>query len=448
MTNSKNNEFDIFIANSIYPDAESLLTAHLKSLEEIKDDCCVVLDTNVLLVPYGTGKGSLDQIRQTYAALIAQNRLVVPGQVAREFAKNRANKLAELYQQLNRKRSIPSLQQGRYPLLEPLAEYQQVIELEKRIDDSLREYRDAIGRLLAHVRGWNWNDPVSMMYADLFCGKVVLDPPLSHEEIEKDLARRQLHSIPPGYKDSDKPDKGIGDLLIWNTILKVGETRKKSVIFVSGEEKPDWWHSSERQPLYPRYELVDEFRRHSEGRSFHIVELSRLLELYGASKQVVEEVQRGEQRLDAEQALQTMREYQKSLAEQTAQATKAVGIWLMRKYPHSIVQENRRGPDFTVVNSDGTKMGVEVKFHLKGGRVSLDRIRSAELGGENELIRGHCDDFALILVSGDDDEETILSWAGALERLSVQFPKHLHIVGYLASNGEFRESFSFRAQDK
>ena len=46
--------------------------------------------------------------------------------------------------------------------------------------------------------------------------------------------------------------------------------------------------------MYPRYELVDEFRRTSDGQSFHIVSFSEFLTLFGASPQVVEEVHREE----------------------------------------------------------------------------------------------------------------------------------------------------------
>jgi hypothetical protein len=67
------------------------------------------------------------------------------------------------------------------------------------------------------------------------------------------------------------------------------------VVFVSGEEKVDWWHRSEGQTLYPRYELVDEFRRNSDGHSFYIVNFSRLLDIYGASEEVVQEVRQSEQ---------------------------------------------------------------------------------------------------------------------------------------------------------
>jgi hypothetical protein len=91
---------DIFIVDSIYPEAESIFKIYLKGLEEIKDDCYIVLDTNVLLVPYTISKESLAQIRKTYETLISESRLIIPVQVSREFVKNRPNKLIELYQDL------------------------------------------------------------------------------------------------------------------------------------------------------------------------------------------------------------------------------------------------------------------------------------------------------------------------------------------------------------
>jgi exonuclease VII small subunit len=296
--------FDIFIANSTFPDAKSLFATYIKPLEEIKKTALVVLDTNALLVPYSIGKESLSQIKETYKKLVKTEQLLVPGQVAREFVKNRTNKIAQLFQQLSRKQnSTHNLQTGKYPLLESLSDYEETIRLEKEIDKLLNEYKKAISNVLDHIRSWTWNDPVSLLYAELFTKEVVFDLALNKEEQEKlqeELSRRQLHHIPPGYKDSNKEDSGIGDLLIWFTILEVGKSRKKDVIFVSNDQKPDWWYQSEKQALYPRYELVDEFRRESDGFSLHILPFSRFLDLYGASESVVEEVREEENRLSLE----------------------------------------------------------------------------------------------------------------------------------------------------
>jgi len=297
MAEDKKTEFDILVADSIYPDAESIFTSRFKSLQEIKNDCYIVLDTNALLVPYSIGKESLEQIQRTYKMLVAAKRLIIPSQVAREFAKNRANKISELYQQLSMKRdSAPNLNTGNYPLLYSLKDFKNVLHLEQKINKLLKEYREEIANTLSYVRDWVWDDPVSLLYRELFADGVVKHIQIDKEDVKKDLFWRQLHKVPPGYKDSAKPDEGIGDLLIWRTILETGSTAKKSVIFVSGEEKPDWWHLSNKQPLYPRYELVDEFRRVSEGQTFHIIKFSRFIDLFGASEEVVREIQRKEVR--------------------------------------------------------------------------------------------------------------------------------------------------------
>ena len=210
----QNNDFDIFIAKSIYPEAEAIFSTHLKSLEEIKDNAVIVFDTNALLVPYTIGRKSLDQIQKMYEVLVKEKRLVIPGQVAREFAKNRANKIAELFQQLNRKKdNIRNLQHGKYPLLESLREYGEVIRLEGEIDKLLDDYKGAVSKVLDHIRKWTWNDPVSLIYGQLFGKEVILDLPTDGKFVQDDLSRRQRHNIPPGYKDSGKDDEGIGDLL-------------------------------------------------------------------------------------------------------------------------------------------------------------------------------------------------------------------------------------------
>jgi uncharacterized protein YutE (UPF0331/DUF86 family)/rRNA-processing protein FCF1 len=300
----KHNEFDIFIANSIFPEVAPLFSTYVKSLETIKSDAIVVLDTNALLVPYSIGKESVGQIRETYKKLVLASQLIIPGQVAREFANNRANKILELFQQLTRKQSsVPNLQKGKYPLLESLPEYTETIRLEKEIDSLLKEYRKAISSVLDHIRSWTWNDPVSCLYSELFTEEMIFDLPIDKDEVKKELRRRQIHQIPPGYKDASKDDSGIGDLLIWFTILEIGKSKAKDVIFVSGDQKTDWWHRVEGQALYPRYELIDEFRRESGGNSLHIVQFSRFLDLYGASESAVEEVREEEGRLSAEFSL-------------------------------------------------------------------------------------------------------------------------------------------------
>jgi hypothetical protein len=294
---------DIFIARSVYPDPESVFTTRYDKLESIKDKCIVVLDTNTLLVPYTVTKQSLDKIKETYEGLIKLRRLVIPAQVAREFAKNRANKIMELFDQLSKKRNSSTLlKKEEYPLLDGLAEYKASLALEDQINEQIKTYRDTLGKVLDQVRAWTWDDPVSVLYGELFAQGVVREIAIDDEATLTDLRRRQLHKIPPAYKDSSKQDEGVGDLIIWQTILEIGRTEKQSVVFVSHDEKSDWWHRSNDQALYPRYELIDEFRRLSGGQTFHIVQLSRFLDLFGATQTVVDEVKEKESRIQEDVA--------------------------------------------------------------------------------------------------------------------------------------------------
>ena len=296
-------KFDAFVTNSVYPDTGEIFSFKVCPIEDLKNRAVIVLDTNVLLIPYTIGKESLGKIHDTYRTLVNENRLIIPGQVAREFATHRATKLSELYQQLSRKmNNAASPLKGRYPLLEDLASYQKITEIETRIDSLLEEYRKAIDAVLREIRNWTWNDPVSNRSASLFSDDVVFDLAINNKEnILEELERRRLHKIPPGYKDARKDDNGIGDLLIWLSILEIGQKRNTDLIFVSGDDKADWWHRSEKKPLYPRHELVDEYRRSSGGKSFHIVSFSDFLNLYGASDTIVKEVgqQEKEARLNA-----------------------------------------------------------------------------------------------------------------------------------------------------
>lgn len=295
----KQSKLDIFIARSLYPEAEAVFTSRYQSLKDLKGTCIVVLDTNTLVLPYLVGKDSLEQIKATYKALIDAKRLVIPAQVAREFAKLRPKKLAELYDKFSKRRdSQQRLDIGKYPLLADVPEYQQLLIQQDEINKLIDEYGKRLGKVLEHIENWFWNDPVSLVYQQLFDGAVIKQTSIADDEAKKDLERCIAHKIPPAYKDAPKPDGGVGDLLIWKTILEVGAKEKKSILFVSGDEKADWWYRSNNTALYPRYELVDEFRRVSEGQSFRIVKFSEFLDLFGADRPVVEEVREKEQPLE------------------------------------------------------------------------------------------------------------------------------------------------------
>jgi hypothetical protein len=293
----KSEGYDSFINDDIFPKGSNIFGVSSLTVKDTADDCVFVLDTNALLVPYGTESETLTIIANVYKQLKAEKRLILPGQVAREFAKNRPEKLKEIFSQLKRKQtSIQKLAIGNYPLLADITEFKKLQELELAFNEKVEEYSRNLSNLLKQIKSWNWNDPVSLIYREIFTDELIYELNEKREELFSEFKKRLLHKIPPGYKDGGKDDDGIGDFLIWKVILDIAKS-KKNVIFISGDEKSDWYHVSEKQILYPRFELVAEFNRISTGKSFNIIKLSQFLEIFDVKSKVIEEVQNKEGRL-------------------------------------------------------------------------------------------------------------------------------------------------------
>lgn len=356
---------DIFVANKVYPDAAGLFFSAHQTLEQIKESCVVILDTNALLVPYGISKNSLSEIASTCRALAAAKRLAIPGQVAREFAKNRPLEISKIFQAVSRKRDFQAPQRGKYPLLADEPSYLKLQELEDAISKLLGEFRDTVGDLLEHIRSWNWNDPVSQLYGEIF-PDVVVDLPLDDQVVKDALEYSRVNKVPPGYKDATKDDLGVGDLLVWKVVVHVAEQRKLPVVFVSGDTKPDWFYKSENQALFPRFELVDEIRRVSGGQSLHIVSFSKFLELFGAATQVVNEVKSEEIKID----LSSMPAYERNsvlafIAEQ------AVLEWLRDTYPGFSLELDERTGYTVLADEGGASTPVDVRYFNSSRDLSL-----------------------------------------------------------------------------
>jgi len=277
----------IFNKKDIYPNAKTAFKFSLKSTDELKQDCLFVLDANVLLLPFTTDGKSLEEIKTIYQGLVKADRLFLPAQAVREFLDNRATKLTEVYKSISDKSSQNFKYVCPHPLLSGMSEYSELENIESELKEVLKKYRKQLHLTLGSIKDWGWDDPVSKMYHEVLSERVLDDSNIDLKEVEKDLERRNKLKIPPGYKDGSKDANQAGDILIWNELLNLAIEKNANVIFVSSDEKVDWWHKSDKKAIYPRFELVDEFREATDGKSFHIVSLSKLLSIFEASDDVV-----------------------------------------------------------------------------------------------------------------------------------------------------------------
>ncbi len=359
---------DPFFLNDIYPEPASLFSFKNRSVLEIVNHADIVLDTNVLLLLLSTGSRSISEVEKIYQKLINEKRLFIPAQVAREFVKNRPDKIKEIYHQINLKKQH-NIRISKIPLFGSIEEYQLIEEKEKELLLSLGEYSKQISKILELIKKWGNNDPVSEMYRKIGLDNCVIKSTINKNKSIEEKNKRYLHKIPPGYKDSTKGDGGIGDFLIWTEILSLGSENKNDLIFVTGEEKTDWWVKSSGSELYVRHELVDEYQRSSQGKSFQLISLSDLLELFNAELEAVDQTKAAQQEeveksADlADSAPPTTSYQQPNFPSFARSAEAAVKRWVRENLGSYISSFNTSDPklDFIASSQNCHEIGYEVK---------------------------------------------------------------------------------------
>jgi hypothetical protein len=257
---------------------------------------------------------------------------------------------------------------------------------------------------------------------------------VDRSETEQFVTHRRTNRLAPGYKDAGKDDGGVGDALIWRTILHLGTTKKQDVIFVSMDEKADWWHRSEKTALYPRFDLANEFWRLSGGRTFHQVRFSEVLALFEVPQDVVAEVREGETELGT-----TYEMSYDQYVTRIVRAEKAVRKWARRRY--SALRDKRTSADeldIHLLDEDEEYIGINII-------VAPGRLPGMFLGDVQEkALRGHwyrdkyaLTVFALAIVA--EDKGAAAAMLAYLESHATDLPEtHFH-VGYLDGRGAFVE---------
>jgi hypothetical protein len=290
------NDYDEFWLASLFPQAKGLFSVYQKPISAIKADCLVGLDANVLLLPYELGSSSFSKIAEIYGRLARDKRLIVPAQAAREFVKNRAGKLRDLVKYINDQASLLNFSlHDQISFLGDEAEFKSIKAQSEEIEKARKKILEAAKALKNKIAENVGCDPVSVTYREVF-DKAVYELDCTGEKenaLRKDAIWRYNHRIPPGYKDKSKEDGGLGDLIIWKTILDQGAAQKKDIIFVTKDVKGDWWVQGQGA-FQPRFELIEEYFRVTGGKTIHLISLSQLLETFDVAKEAVSDVRRAE----------------------------------------------------------------------------------------------------------------------------------------------------------
>jgi hypothetical protein len=83
------------------------------------------------------------------------------------------------------------------------------------------------------------------------------------DEIYTEGRKRYDALIPPGYKDDkknkEKENSGFGDLILWKQVMEYCKEKEIPIIFVTHDQKEDWWQIIKGKTVGTRPELLREF---------------------------------------------------------------------------------------------------------------------------------------------------------------------------------------------
>lgn len=247
--------------------------------ENLWNNCTFVFDTNVLLNLYRYTGNTRRILLEAFKDL--KGRMWLPYQVAYEYARNRCDVIYETVEKYNKLETLEN------DFIKKIAE-------ELRLKNSDAE----IGKLQNMIAGWIGeqkqgnlivtkvsDDKILNQILSLFNKKV--GEPYSEEEMQnvlKEGKERYSRQLPPGFCDAGKEaeegdNNAYGDFVVWKQIMEYAGSKKSDIIYVTHDQKKDWWQIAKGRTVGPRIELRKEFAEKTKQR-FYMYSMESFLEYY------------------------------------------------------------------------------------------------------------------------------------------------------------------------
>lgn len=231
-------------------------------LAAIWEKCIFCFDANVLLHIYSYTPETRDRFFEIINRL--NERIWIPHQVAYEYQKNRLFVISDqikAYEEIELilNKNLANLKNEifkdykRHPFLNT----QEIVE---DIEKAIEEVKAKIKLAQTNHPNYLEADDLREVLSDLLEGKV--GHPYSEEELEsiyQKAEKRFSYKKPPGYKDAKKPiPKNYGDVVLWFQLIDYARNQQKPIIFITDDDKEDWWLKYEGETVEPRPDLIQE----------------------------------------------------------------------------------------------------------------------------------------------------------------------------------------------
>ena len=86
-------------------------------------------------------------------------------------------------------------------------------------------------------------------------------------------------------KDQLDDNNAYGDLIIWKQIIQYAKERSVGIVYVTHDQKEDWWNIVKGKTIGPRIELRREFTSET-GQEFHMYSMNSFINTYNKMNEV------------------------------------------------------------------------------------------------------------------------------------------------------------------
>lgn len=248
--------------------------------QRLWENCVFVFDTNVLLNLYRYSAKTRTSLLAAFESF--KERIWIPYQVAFEFMRKRCEVIYEtVYRYEQFKSEIDTFTSKATETLRLTSKDEEINDLKRYLYKWLDSNKER--NLLVENAS---NDEILDRILSIFDGRIgdkVDDTELS--QIKSEGKERYEKSIPPGYKDDKKKNNAIddnnayGDLIIWKQILKYSKANNVGIVFVTHDQKEDWWNIVKGKTIGPRIELRREFLEET-NQVFHMYSMNSFISEY------------------------------------------------------------------------------------------------------------------------------------------------------------------------
>ena len=274
--------------------------------KKIWKEAIIVVDTNILLNLYRYSEPA----RETMLNILknVKDRIWIPYQVGKEFFKNKDKVMFETFEEYDKlakalsagiNKAKDEVNHKKDNRLKSKEKINAVLEKDiKEKEQLLKKEQEEKKQILSE-------DKIEKVVLEIFNHNIGL-PFLEDEfsKIREEGIRRKNNDIPPGYKDKDKEENG--DYYVFYSIIQKAKQDAKDVIFITDDEKEDWFNKYNGENHGGRSELLDEFY-HKTGKLLLMYTTDGFVQAYNKNM--------GQEKIDKD-IIQEFKNYRKNISKE------------------------------------------------------------------------------------------------------------------------------------